>query len=131
MLLERVLVLIDDLEKLRPLGFCLGGREGKAVQVAYTGGHGFVSPEMVPRIRFDVRDDVGGKPTLLATFDFSECATAAAIGQPSLGVQILELTPESLDALDYFVALEKCRAGITRRYFDASGDPPPGYERVS
>ena len=108
---------MDDLEKLRPLGFCLGGREGKAVQLAWTGGQGFVSPEMVPRIRFDVKNDDDGKPMLLVTLDFSECATAATIGQPTLGVQILELTGESLDALSDFVASKK-------KEIDTSDDPP-------
>jgi hypothetical protein len=113
-----------DLEKLRPLGFAVGCREGKAVQTAYIGGQGFVSPEMVPRIRIDVRDEANGKPALLTTFDFSECEVAAAVGQPSLGVQILELTPESLDALDYFVATKKKEIGFPTRWIDMSDDPP-------
>jgi hypothetical protein len=121
------LTLIDDLKKLEPLAFWLGCTEAKAVQVAYAGGQAYVAPEMKPRIRFDVTDTIDGQYVglrLTISLDFRDCALASSVGQPSLLVQVIELTPESLDALDFFVAARKRDTGFPTRWLDTSDDPP-------
>jgi hypothetical protein len=122
--------LIDDLERLKALSFIMGLTECKAVHMAYAQGQGDFSDEMTLRVRCDVLNH-DGQLMLAVALGFSDCPTAEKLGQKTMLVRISELTPESLDALDYFVAWAKASMGITKRFFDASEEPPPGYEAVT
>jgi len=115
--------LIDDLERLKPLTFLFGLTECKAVHMAYAQGQGDFSDEMTPKVRF-VTANHEGRLMLAVTLDFSDCPTAEKLGQKTILVGIGDLTGDSLDALDYFVAVKKRDTGFPTRWLDMSDDPP-------
>jgi len=100
----------------------MGLTECKAVHMAYAQGQGDFSDEMTLRIRCDVLNH-DGQLTLAVALGFSDCPIAEKVGRKTMLVRISDLTPESLDALDYFVAVKKRDTGFPTRWIDTSADP--------
>jgi hypothetical protein len=107
----------SDRAKLERLSFFRGLSEAAAT---HTSESADFSQDMAPVVGFRVHDN-DGEIMLSIMLDFSSCKVAAELGQKTMMVMIDDLAPNSLDALDVFVAVKKRDLGITERYL---ADPP-------
>ncbi len=118
----------SDNARLERLSFYRGLEEAVAVHTTPAGQDSTFSEDIAPRVGFRMHRDDQGRPMLSMVLDFSDCAVATRLSQPTMMLAIHDLSRESLEFLDIFVAVKKRELGINTRYVADSDDGPPDNE---